>query len=225
MVNSIYLLYKPNNSILICFREGSRVLWWPCLCVCLSAIISSEVQAQSSPNYVCVLAVALARSSSGGIGIHYILLVLWMTSCLYVSQEGHSTSPHSWGGSDAALDLAINGAQEYPNPTDARDYFSAGAYWATVGALNIHDNIFAYNVPVCNTKPIWILLKQETVSGSGISWAICKSATRSRQITMPAPHHSVFFTGQMPFLLPNQQRQSTEGTLCILRQENNVCIK
>jgi len=30
------------------------------------------------------------------------------------------------------------------------------------------------------------------VSGSGISWAICKPASRSRQITMPAPHHSVF---------------------------------
>jgi len=27
------------------------------------------------------------------------------------------------------------------------------------------------------------------VSGSGISWAICKSAPRSRQITTPAPHH------------------------------------
>ena len=37
-------------------------------------------------------------------------------------------------------------------------------------------------------KPIWILLKQETVSGSGISWDICKSATCCRQITMPAPH-------------------------------------
>ena len=60
-------------------------------------------------------------------------------------------------------------------------------------------------------KPIWILLKQETVSGSGISWAICKSALHSRQITTPAPHHSVF-TGRMPFLLPNQQRQSTDGT-------------
>ena len=59
-------------------------------------------------------------------------------------------------------------------------------------------------------KPIWILLKQETVSGSGISWAICKSAPRSRQITMPAPHHSVF-TGWMLFLPPNQQRQSIEG--------------
>ena len=42
-------------------------------------------------------------------------------------------------------------------------------------------------------KPIWISLKQETVSGSGISWAICKSAPRSRQITTPAPHHSVFY--------------------------------
>ena len=56
-------------------------------------------------------------------------------------------------------------------------------------------------------KPIWILLKQETVSGSGISWAICKSAPRSRQITTPEPHHSVFI-GQMPLLLPNQQRQN-----------------
>ena len=59
-------------------------------------------------------------------------------------------------------------------------------------------------------KPIWILLKQETVSGSGIRWAICKPAPRSRQITTPAPHHSVF-TGWMPFLPPNQQRQSIEG--------------
>ena len=59
-------------------------------------------------------------------------------------------------------------------------------------------------------KPIWILLMQETVSGSGISWAMCKSTPRSRQITTPTPKHSVF-TGQMPFLLPNQQRQCAEG--------------
>ena len=42
-------------------------------------------------------------------------------------------------------------------------------------------------------KPVWILLKKETVSGGGISWAICKCAPRSRQITMPAPHQSVFY--------------------------------
>ena len=51
-------------------------------------------------------------------------------------------------------------------------------------------------------KPIWILLKQETVSGSGISWNICKSAPRSRQITMPAPHHSAFYR---PDALPAAQ--------------------
>ena len=51
-------------------------------------------------------------------------------------------------------------------------------------------------------KPIWISLKQETVSGSGISWAICKSAPRSRQITTPAPHDSVFYR---PYALPAAQ--------------------
>ena len=61
-------------------------------------------------------------------------------------------------------------------------------------------------------KPIWILLKQETVSGSGISWDICKSAPHSRQISRQHPT-AQFFTGWMPFLPPNQQRQSTEGTV------------
>ena len=51
-------------------------------------------------------------------------------------------------------------------------------------------------------KPIWISLKQETVSGSGISWAICKSVPRSRQMTTPAPHHSVFYR---PDALPATQ--------------------
>jgi len=47
--------------------------------------------------------------------------------------------------------------------------------------------------------------------GSGISWTTCKSfEPRSRQITMPVPHQSVF-TGRMPFLLPNQKHQITKG--------------
>ena len=51
-------------------------------------------------------------------------------------------------------------------------------------------------------KPIWILLKQEKVSGSSFSWAMCKSAPHSRQITTPAPHHSVFYR---PDALPATQ--------------------
>ena len=37
-------------------------------------------------------------------------------------------------------------------------------------------------------NPIWILLEQETVSGSGISWAIRKSAPSSRHITIASTH-------------------------------------
>jgi len=54
------------------------------------------------------------------------------------------------------------------------------------------------------------LLEQEIVSGSDISWDICKSA--------PHPKHNhasiaplSFLTGWMPFVPPNQQHQSTEG--------------
>ena len=36
------------------------------------------------------------------------------------------------------------------------------------------------------------------MSGSGISWAICKSAPRSRQITMPATHHSSALPAAQP---------------------------
>ena len=50
-------------------------------------------------------------------------------------------------------------------------------------------------------KPICFLLKQE----QWVAWhqlGICKSAPRSRQITTPAPHHSVFYR---PDALPAAQ--------------------
>jgi len=41
--------------------------------VCLSAIISSELHVRPSPNFGCMLPVAVARSSSCGIVIFYVL--------------------------------------------------------------------------------------------------------------------------------------------------------
>jgi len=73
-------------------------------------------------------------------------------------------------------------------------------------------------------KPIWILLKQETVSGSGIIWAICKSAPRSRQITMPAPQHSVFYR---PDALPAAQPTASKHWRPMLQIEQeceNECL-
>ena len=58
-------------------------------------------------------------------------------------------------------------------------------------------------------------MKQETVSGSGISWAICKFAPRSRQITTPAPHHSVFLQAGCPSCCPTNSVKAlkAKGTL------------
>jgi len=60
-------------------------------------------------------------------------------------------------------------------------------------------------------KPIWILLKQETVSGSGISWAIMQVCTLLQTDNHASTPPLSFFTGRMPFLPANQQRQCTEG--------------
>ena len=59
-------------------------------------------------------------------------------------------------------------------------------------------------------KPIWISLKQETVSGSGIS----KSAPSSRQITTLAPHHSVFYR---PDALPANQPTASKHWMQIIQ--------
>ena len=60
-------------------------------------------------------------------------------------------------------------------------------------------------------KPIWILLKQETVSGSGIRWVICKSAPRSSQISTPAPHRSLFLQARYPsFRLKSRKKQKQQ---------------
>ena len=65
-------------------------------------------------------------------------------------------------------------------------------------------------------KPIWILLKQETVSGSGISWAICKSAPHSRLVTTPAPHHSVFYRPDaLPAAQPTASKHWRHICICI----------
>ena len=74
-------------------------------------------------------------------------------------------------------------------------------------------------------KPIWILLKQETVSGSGISWDICKSATRSRQITMPEPHHSVLFLqAGCPSCRPTNSVKALKAQALKAQYSNNQTI-
>ena len=63
--------------------------------------------------------------------------------------------------------------------------------------------------------------KPETCEWQWHSWAICKSAPHSRKITTPAPHHSVFYRLDA-LLLPNQQHQSTKGSLKLQLKINAV---
>jgi len=69
-----------------------------CLCVCLSACISLEPMDRPSRNLVCRYAVAVARPSSAGVALRYVLLVLWMTSRMAVM--GGMVLRHLRGRSD-----------------------------------------------------------------------------------------------------------------------------
>jgi len=56
-----------------------------CVSVCLSAIISSELHVQSCNHFLCMITMAVARSSFGGVVMCYVSPVLWMTSYLHIS--------------------------------------------------------------------------------------------------------------------------------------------
>jgi len=78
-------------------------------------------------------------------------------------------------------------------------------------------------------KPIRILPKQEKVSGSGISWAVCKSASCSRQ----PPQHPITSVFYRPDALPatqptglkahNQQKTNTTETAQCCKQRVYAC--
>ena len=83
-----------------------------CLCVCLS--VRDHIFGTTRPIFIEFfehLAVAVALSSSGGVVIGYVLLVLWMTSYLLVSQGCSMSPPQLKRSAHAALGLAINCAQ------------------------------------------------------------------------------------------------------------------
>ena len=67
-----------------------------------------------------------------------------------------------------------------------------------------------------------ILLKQETVSGSGISWAVCKSAPLSRQITTLAPNHSVFLQTGCPSSRPTNSVKALKETVLVSFSARNT---
>ena len=58
-------------SVCVCEFVSPQAYLWKCPCV------------RSLPNFLCILHMAVAQSSSGGIVIRYVLPVLCMTSYLH----------------------------------------------------------------------------------------------------------------------------------------------
>ena len=125
------------------------------------------------------------------------------------------TSPAGWLPRTGISSRTLRSVIEYELPLPLR--------WALAKPINGHlrllhplNGLFSWTTWVRwyqkgNTS--LDLIDHDGVFGcSGISWTICKqSVPRSRQITTPTPHHSIF-TGRMLFMTPNQQCQSTKGT-------------
>jgi len=67
---------------LLLLQSGSRVLRWACLSACLPTCISQDPRVRTSPDFLRMLSVVVAWSSSGSVAIrYYVLPVLWVTSC------------------------------------------------------------------------------------------------------------------------------------------------
>jgi len=60
-----------------------EVLRSACLCVCLFVCSHAYLKIQC-PNFLLVLPVAVAWSSSDGSAVFYVLTILWMLSCFHI---------------------------------------------------------------------------------------------------------------------------------------------
>ena len=78
--------------VCVCVRACVRA----CVCVCLSVRHHIFGTVRSLPNFLCLLRMALARSSSGSAGsavICCVLPVLWIMSYLLISQDCSTLPP------------------------------------------------------------------------------------------------------------------------------------
>jgi len=119
------------------------------------------------------------------------------------------------------------------NPFHVKSFLSANTPASNNSHLCCKKTTQTDNVVLCppllqqSVNDSCLLGPQQQTYSTGVQWlhgtdrwtdgqtdaqTICtQSAPRSRQITTPTPHHSMFI-GRMLFLTPNQHSQSTEGT-------------
>ena len=93
--------------------------------------------------------------------------------------------------------------------------------------------LHTFNVPFSGTTTVSQYQKGKinvdftearTVSGSGISLAVCKSAPCPRQITMPAPHHSVFLQAGCPSCCPTNSVRALKALHLVIDNISSTAV-
>jgi len=85
---SLATAFNSVNNCNYCSKGPGRVQSTVmCNYVCLSNRISQKPHCQTSPNFLYMLSVTVAHSSSGGTAISYVFSVLWMTYQLKFSHN------------------------------------------------------------------------------------------------------------------------------------------
>ena len=132
-----------------------------------------------------------------GHGLGFVLCATLRALALTVEWlKGHETCQKNQSINCHRFSLRRGGKGPEAGPTDS----------VSPGNNSTHSTALHPGLPgsagTRKVKPIWILLKQETVGGSGISWAICKSVPRPRHVPTSAPHHSNFLRAGCPSCHP-----------------------
>jgi len=144
----------------------------------------------------------------------------WTSGIQSVGQQFSTTHTHPFNG-PLSRTTRISQYQKGKTNPDLTEAIDSEWQWNPLGHTQVctslqtdkhtHTHTHTFNGPFSRTTRVGRYqkgkinldsLKQETVSSSGISCALSKSASRSREITTPAPHHSVFYR---PDALPAAQ--------------------
>ena len=132
-------------------------------------------------------------------------------SCLTPRRRAFTTTTH-WPSRPPGIDRST--VISFPSPSYRSVTRTSHTYILLLLVVHRFNGLFSKTTWYQKGKTSLDLseARDDGVSGcSGNSWTICKQhAPHSRQITTPTAQHSIF-TGQMRFLTPNQQCQSTDG--------------
>jgi len=165
-------------------------------------------------------------SSHSGVATLRTAIHLILTYLLYVLATDRPCMPSCavfcWSSSRDSRATAVDNLSrvahsECQAPSNVPAYISVAAkYAATKDQYNTHTH--THLMTLCpglprwagttKVKTIWILLKQEWQWHQLGHMHICTSLQTGNHASTS---QLSFFTGRMPFLPPNQQRQSTEG--------------